>query len=220
MTAFDVEGWGHPFDPEHLSDAYVSARLENGAAPEQFGPEDDALVDGLVRRVESGWCPRCGGDALDDADLEIGNGSNATDCRCIPICFQCKCAEELEPDVWDAQGQPEGEILRWLIAPVYTWPINPDAQRAALAEWEIRNGDSTFAEMPEDIRCFIEGIHQDEVREALEADSEEPFLGEDTPLLPERRPADIVTLRPSSPGEQRPTPTVRRGPPRIAPEPR
>jgi hypothetical protein len=71
------------------------------------GDEVDAVVE-IVRRIDSGRCPRC------ERPLSgYPAGSRATRCRCIPVCSACGEQEAFRPFLM--------ELTAWV-----TRPSSPD----------------------------------------------------------------------------------------------
>jgi hypothetical protein len=119
----------HPFNPQHLIDAYLES-----AEGEGYDRDEAAeLVAELLEKVGEGRCLRCGAEFNDG---EIPSGSKVTDCRCIPVCHVCGQAEAYTPLV-EVEG-PEDAWMLPILAPVCYWPIDANESAVAVATFRGR----------------------------------------------------------------------------------
>ena len=130
MTINTFSG-AHPFNPQHLIDAYLES-----AEGEGYDRDEAAeLVAELMENVGEGRCLRCGA-RFDNG--EIPSGSKVTACRCIPVCFVCASGEDYTNHAMVEIKGPEDAVLLGLIGPVCEWPVDAAEQAEAVAEFRAR----------------------------------------------------------------------------------
>ena len=126
----------HPFRPQCLRETLADDFVHEGYdRPDALDEVEDHLL-ALLDLVDAHRCVRCGAHYN---EREIPSGSRQTSCRCIPVCSTCGQAEAVQWVVLVEICGPEDSVLGGMIAPVTSWPINPGAQNAALAEWDRRH---------------------------------------------------------------------------------
>lgn len=125
-------GGTHPFNPQHLVDAFLKS--DRGCKDRTQAVE--SVADLLIGLGES-RCFRCG-TTLDGR--ESPNGSRVTDCRCIPICPVCSEAEVYEPHAARRIHGSDDGVLVGLLAPVCDWPVDPDRVAEGIVAYRKRYG--------------------------------------------------------------------------------
>ncbi len=121
----------HPFDPQHLIDAYLESTDDDT-------DRSDAVSDvaDLLAKVGEGRCLRCG---TPFRVREIPSGSRVTDCRCIPICSLCSEAEAYWNEAMVLIKGPEDAALLALVDGVCEWPVDPGKTAEGVAEFRERH---------------------------------------------------------------------------------
>jgi hypothetical protein len=122
----------HPFRPQHLIDELADYYSSECPEDPEYVREEFAVpeAEGLIRAIDRGECPRCGGP-LADAEHPGWDpaGSRMTDCRCIPICSTCGFDEATWPGV--RYPRMDGSGTYFYAQSVGSWPYQGVAERVA-----------------------------------------------------------------------------------------
>jgi hypothetical protein len=136
VSAHSFSG-AHPFNPAHLVEAWLdSSDAEADGNRDDYRFEAVEDVAQLVELIDHGRCPRC----ARPMEMEFPAGSRVTNCRCIPVCWECGNCEPYTFIALDMVKGKEDGVLCALLVPVCSWPDfkNTEQQALALAEIELR----------------------------------------------------------------------------------